>query len=104
MLHIENLSTLKNFTQKNKVVVVDFYAEWCGPCKIMTPILDELAAEYLNDVLFLKIDVDAAPALAEEFGVMSIPTIKVFNDNKIVENFTGFQPKGKIKDKLIKYI
>lgn len=104
MLHVENLSTLKTRTQQEKITVVDFYAEWCGPCKVMTPILDELSYEYLSNVQFIKVDVDAAPELANHFGVMTVPTIKFIVYGEVVDSVSGFVPKVKIKERILKYI
>ena len=74
-----------------KEAVVDFYATWCGPCKMFGPIFEEVSKE--KDVNFVKLDVDNFSDIAREYGVMSIPTIIVFRDGKEVKRFTGFMSK-----------
>ena len=74
----------------DKPVLVDFYAQWCGPCKMAAPIIDELAERYADAVLIGKVDVDQSQKTASEYGVMSIPTMIVFKDGKEVERKVGF--------------
>lgn len=88
-----------NFDEKikNGVVVVDFFATWCGPCKMLSPIMDEVEQE-MPDVEFLKIDVDQEEDLARRFGVMSIPTIIVFKNGEIKAQNVGFMSKDEVID------
>ena len=79
-------------TIKEGLILVDFFATWCGPCKMLSPILDELSEE-VKDVKFIKVDVDEEGDLAREYGVMSIPTIILFENGKEVKRFTGFMNK-----------
>jgi len=81
--------------ESGKTCLIDFYAVWCGPCKIMSPIVDEIAEE-MPDVVVGKIDVDENDELAEKFGVMSIPTILVFKNGEVSETFIGVTPKENI--------
>ena len=81
--------------EEKRTLVVDFYADWCGPCRMQGPILDEFAAEH-PEVKACKVDVDAEPALASRFGVMSIPTLIYFEDGKQVAKVVGVQAKEQI--------
>lgn len=88
-----------NFEQEviksEKTVLVDFYADWCGPCRMVSPIVDEIAAEH-PEYKVVKVNVDAEPELASAFGVMSIPTLVVMKDGKVTEQSTGARPKAQI--------
>lgn len=86
-----------NFNEiiQNKVLV-DFYANWCGPCKMLSPVLEELSKETKVDII--KIDVDAHQDLAKEYGVMSIPCLILFENGKEIKRNIGFMPKAKIKE------
>lgn len=75
-------------------VMVDFYADWCGPCRIAAPIVDELAGVYANKVTIGKLDVDGSQETAAKYGVMSIPTVIMFKDGKEVERKVGFAGRG----------
>ena len=75
-------------------VLVDFWAEWCGPCKMIAPILEELATEQAGKVKIAKLNVDDAPDLARRFEVMSIPTLLVFRDGEVAKRIVGAKPKG----------
>ncbi|MBI4394503.1 MAG: thioredoxin [Euryarchaeota archaeon] len=86
----------------NKVVLVDFYADWCGPCRIMEPYVQELAREWSGKALVAKLDVDANPATAMRFGVMSIPTTIVFRDGRPIAQMVGAQPKRNLEAALKK--
>jgi thioredoxin 1 len=77
-------------------VLVDFYAVWCGPCRMLAPIIEELAEELAGKVKVCKMDVDEAPELAEEYGVFSIPTLMVFKGGQVTGAGTGFMPKEDI--------
>ena len=92
-----------NFNEKilnsKGVALVDFYADWCGPCKMVSPIVDEIAQEN-TDILVGKVNVDEAPAIAMQFGVMSIPTLVVLRDGKEAERIVGYRPKEDILDML----
>jgi len=79
-------------------VVVDFWAPWCGPCKMVGPVLEELSGEYAGKVKFTKINTDENQQLAVKFGIMGIPTIKIFKDGKEVESVTGALPKDMMKE------
>lgn len=92
----ENFDTIQNTDKK---VLIDFYAEWCGPCKMVSPIVDELADEH-PEYLIAKVNVDEEPALAAEFSVMSIPTLVVIESGKILKQSVGAMPKAKILEML----
>lgn len=79
--------------KSEKPVIVDFYADWCGPCRMLGPVLEELASER-DDILVAKVNVDAEPELAREFNVFSIPTIVVMRDGEIVHQSSGARPKS----------
>jgi thioredoxin 1 len=81
-------------------VLVDFFAEWCGPCKMLAPIIDELAGEYEGKVKIGKCDLDASPDIASKYGVQSIPTLIFFKGGEVVEKLMGFQSKEALKAKL----
>ena len=81
-------------------VLVDFWATWCGPCRAVAPIIDELAAEYKGKLKVGKVDVDAEQQLAGDFGVRSIPTLLIFNGGKLAEQLVGAVPKSELVDKL----
>jgi len=79
--------------QHQGVAVVDLWATWCGPCRMIAPIIDELAGEYQGKVKVAKLDVDANPQTAMKFGVRSIPTLLFFKDGKVIDTVVGAQPK-----------
>ena len=81
-------------------VFVDFYATWCGPCKMMAPVVEEIAAEKAGEVNVYKIDIDDNPDIAQRYGVMSIPTFIVFKNGEAVAKTLGAQPKEKILELL----
>ena len=81
-------------------VMVDFWAPWCGPCKMVAPVVEELAEDYDGQVHFVKINVDDSPRIASQYGVMSIPTLILFKDGQPVSNVVGFRPKNELKKSL----
>jgi thioredoxin 1 len=90
--------------QGDKPGLVDFWAEWCGPCKMIAPILEEIAEERAEDLVIFKLDVDANPRWAMKLGVMGIPTLLLFKDGEVVERITGYLPKPKFLARLEPYL
>jgi thioredoxin 1 len=84
----------------NLPVLVDFWAPWCGPCRMLSPVLDELAGEMNGKVKILKVNVDEEPELASKFGVMSIPTVIAFKQGKATNKVVGFRSKEEFKNML----
>lgn len=91
---------LDNFKEEIKegLVLVDFYATWCGPCKMIAPVLEEIDTEIGNEIKILKVDVDQNQSIANEYSVMSIPTLLLFKDGKVISKCVGFTPKEALID------
>lgn len=85
-------------------VLVDFSAEWCGPCKMVDPIVHELSEDWAGKVKVVKIDADESPGILMKFGVMSIPTLMFFVNGEVKERVTGYQPKKRLVKKFEKHI
>jgi len=89
----------KVIEQSKKIpVVVDFYADWCGACQVLLPVIEKVAKDYKDKFILVEVNVDGAPSTAEEYGVMSIPSVKLFKDGKIVDEFLGALPEPQIKE------
>jgi thioredoxin 1 len=97
-------STFSATVAENELLVVDFWAPWCGPCRMVGPIIEQLAAEYAGKVTFGKLNVDENQMMASNFGVMSIPTIMVFHKGQAVERIVGAYPKTHIEAVFKRYI
>lgn len=103
------MSTLAHFDDanfdaqvlKSKVpVVVDFFADWCGPCRALSPIVEQLAKDFAGKVTIGKIDVDAAAEIPGRYGIAAVPTLILFKDGRVVEKITGLLPKADLRKKI----
>jgi len=92
------------FISSNPAVVVDCYADWCGPCKMMSPVIDALSEEYKGKIVFGKFNVDENRAISAKYNIMSIPTLFIFKDKTLVETVVGAVSKEQLKEKLGKYL
>lgn len=87
-----------------KTVLVDFWAEWCGPCKMVAPVLDEIAGEHRDKLTVAKLDIDHNPVTARDYQIMSIPTMAVFQGGKMVKQIVGAKPKAALLRDLADYL
>ncbi len=96
--------TDNNFKQEvldsDKIVLVDFWAPWCGPCQMMGPILEELAQKMGDEYKIVKLNVDENPNTASQYGIMSIPSLKIFKNGQVVKEFVGVQDGGVLEEEL----
>ncbi len=90
--------------KKHKMIVIDCWAAWCGPCRMMTPVIDDLAKEMKGKVVFGKVNVDENPATSFKYKIMSIPTLLVFKNGNLVDRIIGAYPKEELKNKLSSHL
>jgi thioredoxin 1 len=96
-----NSETFKeNTSQNDKITMVDFWAPWCGPCKIIGPIVDELANEYGDKAIIAKLNVDENPEIAAQLGIRNIPTILFFKNGEVVDKLVGMNSKSTLENKI----
>ena len=103
-LHFSEDDFVKEVLQSNIPVLVDFWAEWCGPCRMMGPIVDAVADELSGKIKIGKVNVDEAQDLAARYGIMSIPALLVFKNGEVVEQFAGAMAKEHLLQRLKKYV
>ncbi|MCE1164201.1 MAG: thioredoxin [Bacteroidetes bacterium] len=103
-LEITDANFAAEVEQSDVPVLLDFWAVWCGPCKMIAPIVEELAGEYQGKAKIGKVDVDNNPGIAGKFGIRSIPTLLLFKGGQVVDQIVGAVPKGHIVDKLNSYV
>ncbi|CUO13464.1 MAG: thioredoxin [Sarcina ventriculi] len=96
VMHVSASDFEEEVLKEKGVVVVDFWATWCGPCKMIAPIVEELDEE-MSNVKFVKVDVDKNPQIANQYKIVSIPTLKIFKDGKLINTLIGFKTKDALK-------
>lgn len=97
---LNNSQFYNKIKNSDKLVVIDFFATWCGPCKMLTPIFESLSNEMSDKVDFGKIDIDRSLEVAQEFNIVSVPTMIIFKNGNMVEKMVGFTPKEQLKSKI----
>ena len=102
MAKIATNTTFAELLQDEKLVIVDFWATWCGPCRMIAPILQELADQYGDKIIVAKVDVDEQGELAQRYRIMSIPTLMLFKQGQLVDNAIGARPKAALEQMLNK--
>lgn len=93
-----NSAQFDELLKGDKPVVCDFFATWCGPCKMLAPVLEKVSAEFADKAVFIKVDVDECSDLARRYGVMSIPYVAIFKDGEMAAKSLGFMPKEELTD------
>lgn len=105
MVNAINDTNFDNEVINSKVpVVVDFWASWCGPCKMLAPVMEQVSEELKGKAKFVKVNVDENPVAANEYRIASIPTVMVFKNGKKIDALVGFRPKNEIKSAIEQYI
>jgi len=102
IVHLNDKTFSENVETNPGPILVDFWAEWCMPCRALAPVIDELATEFQGKVRFAKVNVDECKDIPAKFGIRGIPTLILFNDGKKVNELVGNQPKDKIRSMLSK--
>ncbi|MCR4891020.1 MAG: thioredoxin [Lachnospiraceae bacterium] len=102
--HVTDSSFETEVLKADKPVLVDFYADWCGPCKMMGPIVNELSEAYEGKLIFCKCNVDECPQVSQTYGIMSIPTIRIFQKGVSSDPLVGVKPRPELEAELQKYI
>jgi len=100
VVHLTDVNFEAEVFKSTLPTLVDFWAAWCGPCKMIAPVVDQLAKEHDGKLRIAKVDVDQNPTLATRFGVMSIPTLILFKNGEPAERLVGYMPKEKLVDRL----
>jgi thioredoxin 1 len=100
LLHLTDQNFEVEVLQSSTPVLVDFWAEWCAPCRMVAPVVEQINEDYAGEIRVGKLDVDASPVISAQLGVMSIPTIILFKDGKAIQRMVGFQPKPSLKSKI----
>jgi thioredoxin 1 len=90
--------------QNDKPVIVDYWAEWCGPCRMVSPVLEEIAKEYADKIDVVKLNIDENPTTAQQYGIMAIPTMNVFSGGQVVKQIVGAKPKSAILRDIAEYL
>ena len=90
--------------KNSKPVIVDYWAEWCGPCRMVAPVLEEIATEYADKINVVKLNIDENPATSQKYGIMAIPTMNVFSGGEVVKQIVGAKPKSALLRELADYI
>ena len=99
-VHVTESSFEAEVLKADLPVLADFWADWCAPCRMLAPVVDDLAREYAGRLKVAKVDVDENPRLAVDYGIMSIPTLALFKKGKLVDRFIGYMPDAQLKQKL----
>jgi len=97
IVHVSDASFEDDVLKAKKAILVDFWAEWCGPCKMISPILDELASEYDGKVKVGKVNIDDHQVIATQYGIRAIPTLLIFKDGEVAEQVVGLRSKRDLK-------
>jgi thioredoxin 1 len=100
LVHLTDQNFESEVIKSDKPVLVDFWAEWCAPCRMVAPVVEQINEDYAGEIKVGKLDVDSSPVISAQLGVMSIPTLILFRDGKALQRMVGFQPKPSLKSKI----